>query len=335
MESVRKVLSRYAADCQPRRIEPLDSAGGMSGALFWRLDTARGILALRRWPIEHPTPDGLRFIHSVLRHVWDRGLRIVPVLVATVEGATFVEEGGYLWELAPWMPGAADYERAPTRPKLRAAMRALAKFHVAAANYPDRFDRAAARRAVSSAVTSRLERLRTLEACELDALGRALDTSVWPEFAAIAREFLSSAKRAPTKAIAELAPLASVELPLQPAIRDIWHDHVLFEADAVTGLIDFGAMKVETPAGDVARLLRSLVGDDQAGWQYGLAAFTDVRKLTSEELAAVAALDRSGMLLAGVNWIRWIYVEGRQFENTEQVISRFEQIAAWVRKQLA
>src|SRR5665811_699070 len=111
MEQVQQVLDRYPAECRSGRIEPLGSAGGMSGAEFWRLVSPLGRLVLRRWPTEHPTPDGLRFIHSVLRHVFDRGLKIVPVPLATAEGATLVEQGGHLWELEPWMPGLADYER--------------------------------------------------------------------------------------------------------------------------------------------------------------------------------------------------------------------------------
>lgn len=59
-------------------------------------------------------------------------------------------------------------------------------------------------------------------------------------------------------AIEQLKPLADVSFRLQPCIRDIWHDHVLFDGDRVTGLIDFGAMQIDTPATDIARLVGSL-----------------------------------------------------------------------------
>ena len=330
MEQVQQVLDRYPAECRSGRIEPLGSAGGMSGAEFWRLVSPLGRLVLRRWPTEHPTPDGLRFIHSVLRHVFDRGLKIVPVPLATAEGATLVEQGGHLWELEPWMPGLADYERSPNVEKLRAAMGALARFHVAAADHSTSAPNALLR-APSPAIANRLGRLRDLQSGGIDALARAITNDVWPELANFAPEFLAVLPSQVPNAISELAPLAGVALPLQPSIRDIWHDHVLFERDVVTGLIDFGAMQIETPSGDVARLLGSLVGDDLPGWREGLAAYTAIRPLSGQERSAIAALDVSGNLLAGCNWIRWIYVEGRQFENRAQVLERFRRIVARLR----
>ena len=326
MNQVRQVVDRYPADCRPTRIEPLFSAGGMSGAEFWRLESPRGLLALRRWPAEHPTPDGLRFIHSVLRHVEGNGFRIVPVPMVAADGATFVELGDFFWELAPWLPGVADYEQSPRVEKLRAAMRALAEFHVAAASFPG-----GALLGTSPAVGSRLIRLRELQSGGIDVLARSIKDDVWPEFAQLAREFLTDLPKAVPGAIAELAPLASVALPLQPAIRDIWHDHVLFDGDRVTGIIDFGAVRIETPAGDVARLLDSLVGDNEVLCREGLAAYASIRSLSEHERAAVRAFDASGTVLAGCNWIRWVYVEGRSFENHEKIVERFRRIVVRVR----
>jgi Ser/Thr protein kinase RdoA (MazF antagonist) len=109
-------------------------------------------------------------------------------------------------------------------------------------------------------------------------------------------------------------------------LRDVWHDHVLFSRDEVTGMIDFGAVDFDTPAVDVARLLGSLVGDDAEGWQAGLAAYTAARPLSHDETRAIAALDAAGTVLAGCNWIRWIYTDGRRFENREQVVARFAKL---------
>jgi homoserine kinase type II len=103
---------------------------------------------------------------------------------------------------------------------------------------------------------------------------------------------------------------------------------VLFTGDKVTGIVDFGAIDVDSPAGDISRLLGSLAGDDASGWQTGLTTYSAVRQLSVHEQHAVTALDISGTLLAGCNWIRWIYVDGRQFENPTQVMSRFRAIVA-------
>ena len=71
--------------------------------------------------------------------------------------------------------------------------------------------------------------------------------------------------------------------PLQPCLCDVWHDHVLFDGDRVTGLVDYGAVKIDHPAVDVARLLGSLVGDDAEGWAAGLTAYREVRPFSAEE----------------------------------------------------
>jgi homoserine kinase type II len=316
----------------------------MSGAQFWRLTTVvrgypdpahGGTLILRRWPQEHPTPDRLRFIHAVLRHAAERGVTFLPLPIPAQTGQSFIEQAGHLWELTPWLPGAADYETAPTTEKLRAAMAALAQFHIATADFPTpTTPRSVGRQTESSPPTSppsiqrRLARLHQLARGEINELSRPITDATWPDLAPLARNFLAALPRAVPQAIAQLEPLADVRLPLQPCIRDVWHDHVLFTGGRVTGLIDFGAVTIDTPATDIARLLGSLAGDDPAGWQSGLAAYSAIRPLSQEESLAVFALDRSGTILAGCNWLRWLYIERRQFENPAQVIDRFRRIAA-------
>src|SRR5262245_43092968 len=129
--SWRAVIAHYPAACQPTRTESLGGAGGFSGAEFWRLTTPRGLLCLRRWPREHPSAQRLAEIHAVLDHVGQRGLDFVPRPLATSAGGTFVLCEGRLWELAPWLPGAADYHNAATASRLKSAMEALARFHQA------------------------------------------------------------------------------------------------------------------------------------------------------------------------------------------------------------
>jgi homoserine kinase type II len=100
----------------------------------------------------------------------------------------------------------------------------------------------------------------------------------------------------------------------------------------VTGLIDFGAMQIDTPAADVARLLGSFVRDDPTGWQSGVAAYTSIRLLSEVELRAVSALDLAGKILAGCNWLRWIYIDGRQFDQLRQIVERFARISERVNR---
>ena len=98
VREIEAVLHAYPADYSPTRIEPLGSAGGMNGAEFWRIDSPRGKLVLRRWPSEHPTRQRLRFIHDVLLYAADRGINFLALPLRTTRGETFVFHEGFWWE---------------------------------------------------------------------------------------------------------------------------------------------------------------------------------------------------------------------------------------------
>jgi len=116
----------------------------------------------------------------------------------------------------------------------------------------------------------------------------------------------------------------NLRVRIQPVIRDIWHDHVLFTGDEVTGLIDFGAMQNDCVSTDIARLLGSLVGDDADGWKCGLNAYRRERSLTPDEESLVQVFDASTVLLSGMNWLQWIYVEGRHFDRRTTILARLD-----------
>jgi homoserine kinase type II len=122
-----------------------------------------------------------------------------------------------------------------------------------------------------------------------------------------------------------LRRLGEIPVPQQPSIRDIWHKHVLLTGQEVTGLIDFGAMRIESVAGDVARLLGTLVRDDPAGWQDGLAAYQSVRPLAPQERMLVSAFDQGNVALSGLQWLEWLYIQGRRFENEQGVLERLDE----------
>jgi Ser/Thr protein kinase RdoA (MazF antagonist) len=337
MRQIDEILRQFLRDGQLISAEPLGSAGGMSGAQFWRITVVRGspdpapplTLILRRWPTESPTPDRLRFIHSVLDHAVRRGVAVIPLPIRTTSGETSVTRDGHLWELAPWMPGAANYELAPSPEKLRAAMTTLAGFHTAVADFWKPTAPGSAEG--SNAVKRHYERLRDLTEARVAELNRSIDDTVWPELAPLARQFLAALPGAAPRAASQFVPLLAASLPTQPCLRDIWHDHVLFTGDEVTGIIDFGAVDFDTPATDIARLLGSLSSyssplcrDDV--WRDGLSAYSTVRPLSPTEGFAARALEASGAILAGCNWIRWTYGDGRQFDDQKQVVERFRRI---------
>ncbi len=308
---------------RPGQIESLGGAGGFSGARFWRIETAQGRLCLRRWPAEHPTPDRLRFIHAVLQHAVANRFDRLPVPVRTADGNTFTELAGALWQLEPWMPGTASSAFGPAPRKIRAAMTTLAEFHQATVSFPA----PPTSSVVSPGIQMRRRRLRSLlggHASQIEA--RIAAGGGWPEVRRQATELLRLFRLAATAGAERLEAAAGVRVRLQPCLRDIWSQHVLFVGHRVTALIDFGALRYESVAADVARLLGSLALDDSRGWREGLQAYETVRPLSVDEKRLLAAFDQSTVLLAGMNWIEWIFWEKRQFEDPAAVQQRLEQI---------
>jgi homoserine kinase type II len=336
MDELRVLLDSYPSKYRATRIEPLGNAGGMSGAKFWRITTSAGALMLRCWPTEHPTSDRLRFIHAVIQHA-ALAVDFLPVPIKANDGGSFLSVGGHLWELAPWLPGAANYEIAPSEGKMRAAMTALAQFHHATSDFQPFPENAATLRVASPpALPRRLARLRELNSDRIKILSNAINDTTWPELAVLAHQFITALPHAVPRAIARLEPLTNIALPLQPCLRDIWHDHVLFTGNQVTGLVDFGALDIDTPATDIARLLGSLAPTspphfaeghrNASAWQTGLDAYNAIRPLSQNESRAIHAIDAANPILAGCNWITWIYVDRRKFENRQQVLGRFRNI---------
>lgn len=316
--AVEPVLSRYP-NVRVRRIEPLGGAGGFSGATFWRIETDVGPLCLRRWPREHPTRSQLQAIHDVLCHVADQGFAKLPVPHRSLDGSTFESAAGHLWELSDWLPGVADFHEKPSGERLDNAMHALALFHRSSATLQ-------LTSGVPTGLLNRRDQLERLRVQRLSDSSRCVSECGWPEFRQRAAAILHCFGERVARTEALLCGLVDTRVLLQPCIRDIWHDHVLFDGDDVSGFVDFGAMRTDHVACDISRLLGSLVGSERAKWEQGIATYQSIRPLSANELTLVDAYDRSTVLLSGMNWVQWVAVEGRQFEDHQRVLNRMDEI---------
>lgn len=315
-DELAAILALYPAVLQPVKAEYLASAGGFSGARFWRIATHSGELCLRRWPPEHPSPERLAWIHSVLRHAAAHGFDRLPVPLTTCDGNSWVERGGALWELSPWMRGRADFSAAPTRERLRDALRSLAQFHRAVESFGPR------QLGNSQSVRERWEQVARLCSGEIRLLSAAVRSKPIEMLQEPAMRLLELFDRAAEPIARSLSEASTWQVPLGPCLRDIWHDHVFFGGDRVTGFVDFGTMRVDSVAGDIARLLGSLAGDDLQSWRDGVSAYETVRPLNETERSMIPVFDHSGTLLAGTNWLDWIYRQQRQFGDLSRVRER-------------
>jgi homoserine kinase type II len=320
-DAARQVLGSY--QLPPAQLRPLGNHGGFSGARLWRIETHAGSFCLRAWPADGPTPERLRWLHGLMIRARSAGLTFVPQLVATGRG-TFTSSDGRLWELATWLPGRADFHEHSSPARLRAVCTALARLH-----------RAWKTGSPLEGLCPAIERRRQ----QIDEWLR-LVRSGWRPHLDDADPVRPAAERAwallaawADRIGAMLDPWSTSHYPLHPCLCDIWHDHVLFAGERVSGIIDYGSVKIDHAAVDLARLLGSLIGDDPEDWETGLDAYTAVRPLTDDEWALAHALDQSGVIVAAANWLRWMYHDGRELEDRQAVAARLgslvERIEGW------
>jgi Ser/Thr protein kinase RdoA (MazF antagonist) len=339
--SITTVFRRWSA-AAPVSVAPLGAAGFSGSQLFVvDLPDSPGRFLLKSFhagaSVEHA-----RFVHGLVRHLRTEGIVEVPEVIPTVDGDTVViDADGRLWELARFMPGVAVPCPAPAQ--AAAATTALARLHLAAASLPG----SPPRSHVSPGVDRRIEHARRLLAQPWQARRAAWSQAAREAMpsgscmavdarAGSAIEILSECGGEPF--LARVATLCPDSCMLQPVLRDVWCDHVLF-ADAahddVTAIVDLHAAGVDTPATDLARLMGSW--DDSSGserqslpdrWQVAMAAYDRVRPLSRQEAVLIPFLHATGIVLGLDNWFRWILEEHRDFPDARRMLARIDRLLA-------
>jgi homoserine kinase type II len=308
----REVLHRYAAGLGRGRLIALGNAGGFSGARLWRVECDGMTWCLKAWPSDSSTASRLAQIHRLMHIARDRGLHFVPAVLPSIR---CIEWAQRLWDVQAWMPGVVDEQ--PTAARIKAACVALAELHHAWASEGfeangclgvrrrlDAHQQWAALRAAGWRPTI----------CGMEALD-TLAARAWPLL-------LRGMPDLPTL----LAPWVECRMRVQPCLCDIWHAHVLYEDECVSGIIDFGSVKNDHVAVDLARFLGSLSGNEEERWKHGVQAYQWRVPLAPEEMQLARLLDRTGVLVGLFNWLKWLYHDGRQYDQPTAVATRLEEL---------
>ena len=308
--SASYVLSRYPVSLRGR-LESLGNHGGFSGARLWRVDAPAGVYCLKAWPADGRSAADLTWIHHLVAKA--SVLPFVPRVLAASDGATVVAHADRLWELASWLPGRAGFATAPSPRRLESACTALARLHQVWASTDVQI-------AVCPAVLRRADSWRNWR--QLVQSGWRPSWAPLGPYAQSCQELWQLIEQRGDDLPGLLAPWLARAVALQPCVCDPWHDHVLYSGDDVTGLIDFGSVKIDHVAVDVARLLGSLIGNDAVLWDVGVHAYARIRPLSVEERALARDLDRTGTIIAAAHWLRWLGHDRRAFERPADVLAR-------------
>lgn len=329
---------------KPARIRTLDrDSEGFSGAIVLRVVVQDGTspqseYCLRGWPPDSLTRERLLGLHRLLEHIHKCGVTQVPVPLRSRFGTTLYGEASQFWQLEPWLPGTANFSADPNDTRLQNAMTVLAQWHNAAARFEPRESEAAWFKSFAAANSptvadrlDRIERFREQDASKLkQLLPQITSLPAWDaefdELIDLSHRILDRFSVSAERVAEDLSSYRNRRFRLHPCLRDVWHDHVLFVGDHVTGLIDPSAARSETPATDLARLLGSLLGDDRERWEFAIAAYRSVRPLSDREAALAQVLDQSTVLLSGMTWLERLFVERLNYSNPSRVLERLRQI---------
>lgn len=325
LDSVVELYKYHFRQASPV-VRPLAGAGGYSGAEFWKIVDGEESYCLRRWPPSFQDEEKLNWIHQVIMYAAADGCEFLPVPLRADGNQTWCKSAGCFWQLDPWVRGTASYWTDPNDEKLANAAQALARWHNSTTSFRQ-----------PSQPSASIQR-------RCDLLQEMLDgKSGQPSGVSQIEHFCSQRIDADLYDIGvlicdrfrKLAPVITdrlhqarnVEIQPQPCLADIWHDHVFFTGNRVTGIIDFGAMQYDSPTLDVARLLGSLVEDDTKKWDLAIAEYEKDFPLTESDRILVSVFDQSTTLLSGMNWLRWIFVERRAFDEMGSIAERLRRIA--------
>ncbi len=263
---------------------------GFSGAVVWRGDSA-GVprAAVKAWP-PAMTAERLRQIHAWLALA--NPLAFVPRVLAGACGQTTITVEGQLWDAQQWMPG--EPRAAPSQHESRAACEAVARLHLC---WPT------VERAPCRGIAARLQML-----TEHRALWEGPLPPVAPELDSLIRRAQDAVARVANASLAALRPWAAWQLDARPCVRDLRGEHVLFEGDRVSGLIDFGATALDHVAVDLARLLDDYAAADENVFRAGLDAYRAAGGPLDSPDELVRLLVRTGRVCSVVGWLVRFFV---------------------------
>ncbi len=110
-------------------------------------------------------------------------------------------------------------------------------------------------------------------------------------------------------------------------LRDVHREHLLFCDDQPTGLIDFDAIRIDTPAVDLARWVGSLWIDSTDGRQRDLQTVFELalaeflsespskgRSFGKTEIALSRVFVYANPWISLANWLVWLTVDQRSFQ---------------------
>lgn len=305
LDSAYRALQAFGHSRFGVQVKPV--AGGFSGAKVFQVKVREDVVALKQWPNGQPSHSPLSTIHSWMEHARTNGITIIPAVQRTVTQQSCHVLDGHAWELLTWMPGQPVSD--PTENQLKQAVQQLHQLHQTWRRLQPPIS------APCPAVLLQYQRLTEWRTEEWEPLRRHQNP--------LATQAALLLQAQIPYAIHTLQAWLNRKVLVQPCLADIWADHLLYEANQLTGLIDFGGARLDHPAQDLARLFGSWSLTASTPLDNHLLQYPD-RSETMQTLSRLLA--QTGLIVSLSNWLRWLFLEQRPFANPEQCLQRMQLI---------
>ncbi len=303
----RRVIQQFSLSSNSNRTFE-EVTAGFSGAKIVRVSADGEVYALRGWPIPSLPKQRIQELHRYLSFLKSHGLPVSVPYTCLQNHESLIQNNGFLWQVEPWLAGTPRDRTSLTANERQSMMHTLAKVHLYSAQYIASSSGSEWFETRISTVPAIGERLALIEKWNISRIHRYRNALAFApsELRDLCNSVLEQYQRNSPDIASELHQISNATCPLFPCWRDLWRDHLLFENDKVTGLIDASATRLDHVGTDISRLLGSFFEDDKEQWQFALDDYSEVRQLSATDLAVINALDRSSVLLSGMTWVhRW------------------------------
>lgn len=267
-------------------------------------------MALKAWPTGTPA-ERVQQIHT-----WMAQAEHLP-FVPRLENPTVCVEAGRVWDCCQWQPGTPRLT--PSLAEVEQACEAVGHLHGTWTS------------TTRGPCPGVLNRLRILAENEpLLLAGPTALPPVSPQLDPLLRRAVTAAAQAAPHTVRSLRRWEHQVVALQPCVRDLRGEHVLFEGGRVSGIIDYGAMGVDHPAVDLARLLGDFAKGDDAMFTGGLTAYRRVRSEFAMPDEFVQLLSQSGAVCSVLGWLVRLVVRREPVLDVVPLCARLAQLVARV-----
>ncbi|WP_146394207.1 phosphotransferase [Planctomycetes bacterium CA13] len=320
----------------------------MSGSLVFRVTTSSGdTLALKGYSIG-TTVDRVTEIHSVMQTARNNGCDLVAELVPrrtrsqSQTHPTICVFGDRCWELTRWVEGHPfnqfDDSKA-IRDAVSKGATAIARFHDALRGLGGSGPFGACQPA--PCIAARIHRIKEIDGDIASLFGANLNQIANPDLRRSLGKCVERLRAKWRNASGSLARSldiqAKIPQPCSYVMRDIHHQHIFFASNpqnglllpVVSGIIDFDAVRVDSPATDLARWTSSFLGNGssvQHLWDAALAGYRLQSSLNVQQEALFRGLIPATAWISLANWAIWLVLQRRSFPVEDLAIAeRIEQ----------